>query len=119
MLIMFWLVRRFLFRVFLPCMLLTVTLAVSYGEIIPANRRITWQAGVPGGVPSRTNIFADVTQSPYNADKTGAADASGAIQNAINACTVGKVVYIPAGTYRLNSQLTINKGIVVRGAGPD
>jgi len=46
-------------------------------------------------------------------------DAYTAIQNAINACPVGKVVYIPAGTYRLNTQLTITKGIVLRGAGPD
>ena len=36
--------------------------------------------GVVGGIPTtRTNII-DVTQSPYNADKTGATDAKAAIQ---------------------------------------
>jgi hypothetical protein len=88
-----------------------------FGEIIPANRRINWQPGIPGGVPSRTAIFADVTQAPYSADETGAADATAKIQAAINACPAGKVVYIPAGVYRLDGQLSIAKGIVVRGAG--
>ncbi|HVU15379.1 MAG TPA: glycosyl hydrolase family 28-related protein [Candidatus Didemnitutus sp.] len=93
-------------------------LASGLADIIPANRRVTWQPGVPGGIPARTTVFADVTQSPYFADKSGAADASAKIQLAINACPVGQVVYIPAGTYRLNSQLTITKGIVIRGDGP-
>jgi len=87
-------------------------------ETIPSERRITWQAGVGGGIPARPVVFADVTQPPFSADKTGAADASAAIQSAIDACPVGQVVSIPAGTYRLNTQLNIAKGIVVRGAGP-
>jgi len=90
----------------------------ALGEIINADRRINWTPGIPGGVPSRNTIFADVTQLPYLADDTGVTDASIKIQSAINACPAGKVVYIPAGTYRLNNQLAIPKGIVVRGAGP-
>jgi hypothetical protein len=91
---------------------------VARADIISSDRRITWQPGVPGGIPDRETVFADVTQAPYSADKTGATDASARIQQAINACPVGQVVYVPAGTYRLNSQLTITKGIVIRGDGP-
>lgn len=41
--------------------------------------------------------ITDVTKAPYNADKTGATDASLAIQTAIN--SGAKRVYLPAGTY--------------------
>lgn len=94
------------------------SMPLASGEIISADRRINWVVGVPQGVPNRTVVFADVTQAPYSADNTGASDAAPKIQAAINACPVGQVVSIPAGTYRLNSQLNITKGIVVRGAGP-
>ncbi len=90
--------------------------ATSYAQIIPAARRITWQPGVPGGIPARTTVCANVVTN-YGAAGDGVRDDSAAIQNAINACPAGQVVYIPAGTYRLNSQLTVRKGIVLRGAG--
>ena len=69
----------------------------------------------------------DVTKAPYNADPTGTADATAAIQAAIDALGAqgGGVVYLPAGTYKLslqsgNNVLTINKpNVVLRGAGPD
>jgi uncharacterized repeat protein (TIGR02059 family) len=85
--------------------------------VINPSRVIAWDPGVPGGVPQRATVFADVTKAPYNADMTGATNAAAAIQSAINACPVGQVVYLPAGTYRLNSQLSITKGAVLRGAG--
>lgn len=98
--------------------LLLVGVSGSLSEVIPTDRRIDWQPGVPLGIPARTTIFANVTNSPYNADKTGNADAAPAIQNAINACPSGQVVFVPAGAYRLNSPIAITKGIVLRGAGP-
>ena len=87
-------------------------------EIIPANRRVTWQPGVPGGIPNRTTIFANVTQAPYNANNSGAANAATAIQNAINACPADQVVFLPAGTYQLDSMLRMKANITLRGAGP-
>jgi hypothetical protein len=87
------------------------------GAIIPADRRINWEPGVPGGIPNRTTIFATVTQAPYNANNNGAADAATAIQNAINACPSNQVVFIPAGVYQLNSDLAMKQGITLRGAG--
>lgn len=62
--------------------------------------------GVPGGIPSRPTgggTTINVTLPPYNADNTGASDASGAIGSAIAAASSGDVVYLPAGTYRINS----------------
>ena len=40
---------------------------LAAGEIIPAERRINWDPGIPGGIPNRTNIFANVKNAPYNA----------------------------------------------------
>ena len=87
-------------------------------EIIPAARRIDWStAGTP--IPSANwPIFANVKNAPYNATGNGTTNDGTAIQNAIYDCPVGKVVYLPPGTYRVNAQLWINKGIVLRGAGP-
>ncbi len=46
----------------------------------------------------------DVTQSPYNADKTGSTDVTAKIQQAINDAVAagGGTVYLPAGTYRVS-----------------
>jgi hypothetical protein len=53
----------------------------------------------------------------YGADSSGSADASTAIQAAIDASPAGGVVYIPYGTYLLNTGLSINKQIGFIGAG--
>jgi hypothetical protein len=43
----------------------------------------------------------------YGADPTGVADSTTAIQNAINAAT-GNDVYLPVGTYKTTSTLTLD-----------
>ncbi len=76
-------------------------------------------------IPDVAGPLFDVTQSPYNADKSGNSDATAAIQAAINAAgnAGGGVVYLPAGTYLLKpgdakQALKISKSnIVIRGAG--
>jgi len=76
---------------------------------------------IPNNVPGK---FIDVTKSPYNADNRGGSNASLSIQAALD--DVGKagggVVYLPAGTYKINKQkgygLAIRyDGVVLRGAG--
>jgi Pectate lyase superfamily protein len=91
--------------------------SVASAQGIAANRRITWQPGVPGGIPARTTICANVVTN-FGAVGDGVHDDSPNIQNAINACPSGQVVFVPAGTYRLNNDLTIAKSISLRGAGP-
>jgi len=90
--------------------------------LIPADRKIDWsKAGVPGGVPNRTAICADITKAPYNADNTGMNDASAAINSAISNCNNSNgVVYLPAGTYAVNAPITLPTGgsnFTIRGAG--
>src|SRR5881394_2629039 len=87
-------------------------------DIIPSNRKITWDVGIPGGIPNRTTIFANVKNAPYGAVGDDVHDDTSAIQSAINACLVNQVVYIPAGTYRVSSVLRIPGSITVRGDGP-
>lgn len=55
-------------------------------------------------IPSPTGKVFDVTKAPYSADKTGAADATAAIQKAIDDAQTnnGGVVYLPAGTYKVS-----------------
>jgi len=88
--------------------------------IIPPSRTTDWsKAGVPGGIPRDRTKLIDVTKPPYSADKTGATDAQPAIARAIAGAANGEVVYLPAGTYRVNKGIrTGGKRITIRGAGP-
>ncbi len=50
------------------------------------------------------------------ADKTGASDAAGPIQAALDTASLsGGIVYLPAGRYRLNACLTVPPGVELRG----
>src|SRR6185295_8203803 len=50
----------------------------------------------------------------------GTLDATAGIQAAIDACPVGQVVKLSAGVFSINGTdpITIDKGVVLRGAGP-
>lgn len=103
---------------------------------MPSGGVATWQAaGVNGGIPDTSSwVVYDVTQSPYNADNTGVSDASVAIQAAIDAAIAanpsGCIVYLPTGSYRIDTTLSVtatynydlvnhNLSLVLRGDGPD
>jgi hypothetical protein len=85
--------------------------------LIPSVRTTTWNPGLNavGGIPHRTTVCATVDASTY-AD--GAIEASVGIQRAINACPMGQVVQLSAGTFLVSHLILINKGITLRGAGP-
>src|SRR6266496_79845 len=105
--------------IFLVLVLLSVQATSVFADsLIPADRRITWNPGIPGGIPNRTTIFANVKNSPYNAIGDGVHDDTAAIQQAISACPTGQVVYIPPGTYRTSGSFNIGRFKTVRGAGP-
>ncbi|MEO6244023.1 MAG: glycosyl hydrolase family 28-related protein, partial [Opitutaceae bacterium] len=92
--------------------------------LIPADRLADWRpgvtVGVPGGIPMDRTHQIDVTQPPYGADRTGATDAQPAIMRAIAAAKDKGIVFLPAGTYRINTAITIGKSrITLRGAGPE
>ena len=113
----------------LPAVLLVSCVTWDRGgmaaEIIPAERLADWRpgvtVGVPGGIPTNRTHVVDVTKSPYRADNTGVTDAQPAIQKAITEAEEDDVVYLPGGTYRVNSAIALGKNskITIRGAGPD
>src|ERR1041385_8287515 len=83
------------------------------GEIIPADRRMTWQGnvGVPVGIPNRTEIFVNVktTSNPrYRCAGDGVTNDAAALQAALRACPPGQVVYAPAATYRIATPVDAN-----------
>jgi pectate lyase-like protein len=84
-------------------------------DALPEERRAPWSPGIPGGIPMRSTVCATVDAALGD----GNADATAAIQAAIDGCPEGEVVSLPAGSYRTTGTLSIEKGIVLRGAGPE
>ena len=83
---------------------------------IPSSRVIDWtNSGIPGGIPDRTTISSTINASAYG---NGTDDATAGIQSALNACPADQVVYLSAGTFRINSQLSVPSNVTLRGAGP-
>ena len=85
-------------------------------DVIPVERLTKWNPGIPGGIPARTTVCATVEASTYG---NGSLDATSGIQAAIDACPAGQVVRLSAGNFLVNGEfpITIDKGIVLRGAG--
>jgi hypothetical protein len=118
------------FRIILRTAVLTVGLFFGalecFGVIItpdrlPANG--TWQgiAGVPGGIPNRTNIFVNLlttTNLNYRCVPDGETDNLLPISNALNDCPYDEVVYLPAGEYFVSADITTyNSYWTLRGDG--
>src|SRR5690606_29329156 len=84
-------------------------------QIIPAERRIEWSPGVPGGIPHypvQNNVL------DFGAVGDGGADDTQAIKGALSATRTGSAVLLPEGTYRVTPQIGIPAGKVLRGEGP-
>jgi len=97
--------------------LLSLSIQNVNSQIIPDQRRITWNPGIPGGIPQLSTPVENI--KTYGADPSGKTDSHDAIAAAINKLSsTGGIVYIPEGTYLLNATLRINRSnIVIRGAG--
>ncbi len=107
----------------LNAILLTVLTAAAVSPpppvdtgIVPEPGRTTWAPGVQGGIPERPTVCATVSAAAFG---NGTVDASAGIQAAINACPVGQTVALTAGTFVVNNHLRLDKGITLRGAGPE
>jgi hypothetical protein len=91
--------------------------SIDPNALIPADRATTWNPGMMavGGIPVRSTVCETVTP------RGGGQDDTGRIQAAINTCPFGQVVQLTAGTFIVNSGhfVLVNKGITLRGAGPD
>ena len=82
---------------------------------IPAGRCTRWNPGIPGGIPRRTAVCANIG-AQFGDGKRDAADA---IQNALDVCREGGVVELAAGNFRIGRSLVLNKDVVLRGQGPE
>ena len=82
---------------------------------LPPDRRIDWSlAGIPGGIPVRMTVCATVDAARFG---DGRMDATAAIQDALDACPAGEVVYLPAGTYVTSETINMRTDKTLRGAG--
>lgn len=92
-------------------------------DVLPRERNGNWKAGVnvgiPNGIPTNRTKIVTVTEPPFNADSTGATDASTAINNAIQSAPADSIVFLPPGVYRLNSQISLRgrSNLTLRGSG--
>lgn len=89
----------------------------NWAGILDPSRATDWtQAGIPGGIPSRSTICQTVAPSGLT-DSTDMDDIDAAIAN----CDSGEVVQLEAGTYTITQGLTFGgvSNVTLRGAGPD
>lgn len=104
-----------------PALLFFIFLALSlqllHAQVIPDNRRINWNPGIPGGIPRIEGPVENVLQ--FGADPSGQKDSHDAITEAIRRLPhTGGIVYMPEGTYLLSKTLLINKDrVILRGDG--
>ena len=92
---------------------------VSSSQILPADRRVDWIVGVPGGIPADRPVWKNITDPPYGADPTGARDASPAFNRALEDMPEGHALHVPPGIYRLDSGIRWQGSHrTLRGAGP-
>ncbi len=89
--------------------------AAPDASIVPADRRVDWSlAGIPGGIPGRTQVFRSIDATTYG---DGSTDATKAIQEAIDSAPAGQVVHLPAGTYVTRDTIHLRSDKTLRGAG--
>lgn len=99
------------------CLLLACSVyAQPWSGLIEPSRAIDWTAvGIPGGIPTtRTKCGDTILAATYN---DGASDATSGIQTALNACSSDTYLLLGAGTFRINSSLSVPSNKTLRGSG--
>lgn len=84
-------------------------------SVIPPDRRIPWDPGIPGGIPERTEVCGSADAFGIVGD--GVTDDAPAIQAMLDACGADMVAVLPAGRFRLGSGLRMRPHVSLRGAG--
>ncbi len=100
---------------------LLLCIAVLFGMALPcfAAEEAQQPVIIDTVYPTDDIVIADIiaTDAPYNADSTGVADSTVAIQKAIDDCAAngGGTVWLPVGRYRLTKELYIRQFVTLRG----
>ena len=82
--------------------------AQPWSGILSPSRAVDWSnAGVPGGIPTRTTICSTLNPGATTAQ----------IQSAINSCPANQVVFLNAGTYNIGGLSITRSNVTLRGAG--
>lgn len=91
---------------------------IASAQLIPASRRADWtSAGRQSALPS-ASLWKDIMA--FGGNKTGTADNTAAINNAIASLSGATgVVYFPAGTYLFNSSINVPSNVIIKGASSD
>jgi hypothetical protein len=88
-----------------------------WSGILPAGTGIDWsQAGVPGGIPSPAWTQSGSTISASQCG-SGGSDCTSTIQTALNACGTNHFVLLGAGTFLINSSVSVPSSCALRGSG--
>jgi hypothetical protein len=70
----------------------------------------------PTAVPQPSpGTYLSITN--YGADPTGVNDSSAALVNCISAAGSSKIVWMPAGTYKISEPINLNSSVTIQGAG--
>jgi len=72
-------------------------------------------AGPATAATTATTDWINVAAAPYNAVGDGTSDDTAAINQALTACPVGGVVYLPAGVYATSAPLVVPPGVTLLG----
>jgi hypothetical protein len=81
--------------------------------VVADDRIIPWNPGVLGGIPTNQTVWTNLTLL----DNTGGTDVTSAINSTIDACPSNQVIAFPAGVFRVDGQVNLDKPVTLRGAG--
>ena len=103
-------------KAFYPLVLLLCSSHI-FAEIISPEWRIDWNPGLTDGFPDKAAL---VNAMDYGAHADGQTDDSQPFINAINALPEkGGILLVPEGEYLLQKEISISKGVLIRGDGFD
>lgn len=93
--------------------LLAVLNGVASAEIIPSERKVTWQGnvGVDGDIPTNYTKYGSTIETGNQSNDTTV------IQNALNAASKNQYVLLGEGNFTITGTIKIPSGVILRGAG--
>jgi hypothetical protein len=97
----------------------TADIATNTANIATNTANIASNAAQLTQIASQKTDWINITQAPYNADKTGVTDCATIIQSAIDYANSNglHVIYFPTGTYKISGTLKVRANVILMGDG--